>query len=121
MLQYAKKRLVGAGTAIAFCNADHGHFVAARHCDAGVFPYFLDRLLTGENPEWLMSFTLALAGISVLQLIVAWIQAVYSLRINGKLAMVGNTTFLWKVLHMPMAFSHSVWREIFRAGRAQTR
>ena len=61
-------------------------------------------LLTGENPEWLMSFTLALAGISVLQLIVAWIQAVYSLRINGKLAMVGNTTFLWKVLHMPMAF-----------------
>ena len=51
-----------------------------------------------------MSFTLALAGISVLQLIVAWIQAVYSLRINGKLAMVGNTTFLWKVLHMPMAF-----------------
>ena len=28
----------------------------------------------------------------------------YSLRINGKLAMVGNTTFLWKVLHMPMAF-----------------
>ena len=25
-------------------------------------------------------------------------------RINGKLAVVGNTTFLWKVLRMPMEF-----------------
>lgn len=65
---------------------------------------FLDRLLTGENPEWLTPFTLALAGISIVQLVVAWIHAVYSLRINGKLAMMGNTTFMWKVLHMPMEF-----------------
>ena len=65
---------------------------------------FLDRLLTGKNPEWLVPFTVALAGISVVQLVVAWIQAVYSLRINGKLAMVGSTTFLWKVLRMPMEF-----------------
>ena len=43
-------------------------------------------------------------GISVIQLIVAWIQAIYSLRINGKLAMVGNTIFMWKILRMPMEF-----------------
>ena len=55
-----KKRLVGAGTAIAFVTLTTVIFVAARHCDAGVFPlYFSRRLLTGENPEWLMSFTLA--------------------------------------------------------------
>lgn len=41
-----------------------------------------------------MPFTLALAGISVIQLAVAWVQAVYSLKINGKLAMVGNTEFM---------------------------
>ena len=40
----------------------------------------------------------------MIQLVVAWIQAVYSLRINGKLAVVGNTTFMWKVLRMPMEF-----------------
>ena len=51
-----------------------------------------------------MPFTLAFAGIGVVQLIVAWIQAVYSLRISGKLAMVGNTTFMWKLLRMPMEF-----------------
>ena len=104
MLQYAKKRLVGAGTAIAFVTLTTVISSLLGIVTPAFSRIFLDRLLTGENPEWLMPFTLALAGISVLQLIVAWIQAVYSLRINGKLAMVGNTTFLWKVLHMPMAF-----------------
>ena len=65
---------------------------------------FMDRLLTGENPEWLWPFILVLAGVSILQLIVAWVQAIWSLRITGKLASVGSATFLWKVLHMPMEF-----------------
>lgn len=51
-----------------------------------------------------MPFIVAFAGIGIVQLIVAWIQAVYSLKINGKLAMVGNTTFMWKILRMPMEF-----------------
>lgn len=86
MLQYAKKRLVGAGTAIAFVTLTTVISSLLGIVTPAFSRIFLDRLLTGENPEWLMSFTLALAGISVLQLIVAWIQAVYSLRINGKLA-----------------------------------
>jgi ABC-type bacteriocin/lantibiotic exporter with double-glycine peptidase domain len=39
-----------------------------------------------------------------LQLIVAWAQAVYSLKINGKMAVVGSTSYMWKVLRLPMAF-----------------
>lgn len=35
---------------------------------------------------------------------VAWIQAVYSLRINGKMAVVGSSSYMWKVLRMPMEF-----------------
>lgn len=65
---------------------------------------FLDRLLTGQNPDWVVPFVIALAGMSVIQLIVAWIQSVYSLKINGKLSMVGNSTFMWQVLRMPMDF-----------------
>ena len=65
---------------------------------------FLDRLLTGQNPDWVVPFVIALAGMSVIQLIVAWIQSVYSLKINGKLSMVGHSTFMWQVLRMPMDF-----------------
>ncbi len=104
MLSFAKKRLVGAGSAIAFVTLTTVISSLLGIITPAFSRIFLDRLLTGENPEWLMPFTLALAGISIIQLVVAWIQAVYSLRINGKLAMVGNTTFIWKVLRMPMEF-----------------
>ena len=104
MARYAKKRLEGAGTALVF--------VAVTTLISSLFGVispafsriFMDRLLTGQNPEWLWPFLLALAGVSILQLIVAWIQAAWSLRITGKLASVGAATFLWKVLHMPMEF-----------------
>lgn len=104
MLAYAKKRLVGAGEAIVFVILTAVITSLLGIITPAFSRIFLDRLLTGENPDWLMPFTLALAGISVVQLVVTWIQAVYSLRINGKLAMVGNTTFMWKVLRMPMEF-----------------
>ena len=104
MLQYAKKRLAGAGSAIAFVTLTAVISSLLGIVTPAFSRIFLDRLLTGENPEWLTPFTLALAGISIVQLVVAWIQAVYSLRINGKLAMMGNTTFMRKVLHMPMEF-----------------
>ena len=104
MIGYAKQRLTGAGTAIVFVTLTAVISSLLGIITPAFSRVFLDRLLTGENPDWLIPFTLALAGISVIQLVVAWIQAVYSLRINGKLAVVGNTTFLWKVLRMPMEF-----------------
>ena len=104
MIRYAKERLTGAGAAIAFVILTTVISSLLGIITPAFSRVFLDRLLTGENPDWLTPFTLALAGISVIQLVVAWIQAVYSLRINGKLAVVGNTTFLWKVLRMPMEF-----------------
>lgn len=104
MLAYAKKRLVGAGAAITFVVMTTIISSLLGIITPAFSRIFLDRLLTGQNSDWLLPFTLALAGVSVVQLVVAWIQAVYSLRINGKLAMVGNTTFMWKILRMPMEF-----------------
>ena len=104
MISYAKKRLVGAGAAIAFVVLTTVISSLLGIITPAFSRIFLDRLLTGENPEWQMPFIVALAGISIVQLVVAWIQAVYSLRINGKLAMVGSTEFMWKILRMPMEF-----------------
>ena len=104
MLAYAKKRLKGAGAAVAFIVLTSIISSLLGIITPAFSRIFLDRLLTGENPEWLLPFTLALAGVSVIQLVIAWIQAVYTLRIDGKLAMVGNTSYMWKVLRMPMEF-----------------
>lgn len=101
---FAKKRLKGAGAAIAFVTMTTIISSLIGIISPAFSRIFLDRLLTGRNPDWVVPFVIALAGMSVIQLIVAWIQSVYSLKINGKLSMVGNSTFMWQVLRMPMDF-----------------
>ena len=101
---FAKKRLKGAGAAIAFVTMTTIISSLIGIISPAFSRTFSDRLLTGQNPDWVVPFVIALAGMSVIQLIVAWIQSVYSLKINGKLSMVGNSTFMWQVLRMPMDF-----------------
>lgn len=104
VLAYAKKRLKGAGSAVAFA-AITALITAITGVISPAFSrVFVDRLLTGKNPEWFIPFIIGLSLLGILQLVVGWINAVYSLKNNGKLAMVGSTTFMWKVLRMPMEF-----------------
>lgn len=104
MLSFARKRLRGAGSAIAFVVLTTMITSLLGIINPVFSRIFLDRLLTGRNPGWMMPFLLALGGIGILQLVVEWIRAVYSLRINGRLAVVGSTGYMWKVLRMPMEF-----------------
>ena len=103
-LAFARKRLSGAGTAVAFVMLSTV-IVSLFGILRPVFSnFFMDRLLTGENRELLMPFLILLALLSGAQILVAWIQAIYSLKIAGKMALVGSSTFLWKLLQMPMSF-----------------
>ncbi|MBR4201806.1 MAG: hypothetical protein IKQ91_11175 [Oscillospiraceae bacterium] len=45
-----------------------------------------------------------MTGLAALQLITAWIQAIYNLKIHAKLSAIGNTTYVWKVLSLPIHF-----------------
>ena len=101
---FAKKRLKGTGTAVTFVVLTTIITSLIGVINPAFSRIFLDRLLTGENPGWLIPFIAALSGIGILQLITAWIQAVYTLRINGKIDIVGSTSFMWHVLQMPMEF-----------------
>ncbi len=104
VLSFARKRLAGAGSAVAFVVLTTVAASLIGIVQPAFSRFFLDRLLTGENPEWFYPFLGALALLSVIQLAVAFVEARASLRIEGKLAALGDTTFLWKVLQMPMEF-----------------
>lgn len=104
VLSFAKKRLVGTGVALFFVILTTLITSLTDLINPVFSRIFLDRLLTGKNANWFMPFIFALAGFSLLQIVVAWIQAVYSLRINGKMAVVGSSSYMWKVLRMPMEF-----------------
>ena len=104
VLSFAVKRLNGAKVAVAFVV-----FTTLISALIGVITpafsrIFMDRLLTHESPDWFYPFLIALSAMSALQLVISALETYYSNRINGKLATVGSSTFLWKVLHLPMEF-----------------
>ena len=104
VFSYAKERLRGTGTAAAFVVLTTTISSLIGVISPVFSRVFLDRLLSGRNPEWLMPFMAAFWGLVLVSVIVAWISAVYSLRIQGKLASVGSASYLWKVLRLPMQF-----------------
>lgn len=101
---HALNRLKGAKTALAFVVLTMIINSLLHVINPAFSRIFIDRLLSGENADWAMPFILCLAGINIIQLVLAWIQAVYSLRIDGKMAIYGNTSYMWKVLRLPMEF-----------------
>ena len=103
-IAFAAKRLKGAGPAVIFVMMTTVITYLFGIFNSGVSRVFLDRILTGRNPEWVPGFFAVLCGLAVIQMITAWIQAVYSLRINGKMSVIGSTSYMWKVLHLPMEF-----------------
>ena len=104
VLTYTLNRLKGASVAITFVVLTMIISSLLEIINPAFSRIFLDRLLTGVNLEWAMPFILALAGMNIIQIVVAWIQAVYSLRIDGKMAIYGNTSYMWKVLRLPIEF-----------------
>ena len=101
---FARKRLIGAGAAVAFVMLTTIISYMFGIINPIMSQIFMDRLLSGLNRDWLMPFTGVMIGLAVLQLIVSWAQTIYSLKINGKMAAIGSTTYMWKVLRMPMEF-----------------
>ena len=102
--EFARKRLKGAGTAVVFVMLTTAISSLFGLIDPAMTRVFYERLLTGRNPEWLYPFIGLMVLLCAAELIVLWIKTIYSLRINGKMSVMGNTSYMWKVLHLPMEF-----------------
>ena len=104
MLSFASKRLKGTGTAILF-TALTGLIAALMNFLSPAFSrVFLDHLLSGNDLEWTRPFLILLGIFYLIKIIMSAMQAVYSLRIKGKMAAVGNASYMWKILKLPMKF-----------------
>ena len=101
---FTLEKLKGAGTAVGFAVITTVIASLLGIIQPAFSRIFLDRLLTGVNPDWAKPFLWALSALAVVQIILAFIRTVFSARIHAKIAVVGSTTYLWKVLHLPMEF-----------------
>lgn len=104
VVDFARKRLAGAGAAFALVVITTVISSLVGMIMPGFANVFADYLLSGKNPEWFIPFILGISALAVIQIAAACIQAVYSLKINGKLAIVAEAEYMWHVLRLPMEF-----------------
>ena len=101
---YAAERLKGSSTAVIFVVLTTTISSLMGIINPLFGRVFLDRLLTGQNPEWLTPFIIAMSIFAAINIIVMWIAAWYSVRIQGKMAAVGSASYLWKIIRLPLQF-----------------
>ena len=104
ILQFAKKRLKGAIPLIAFFALTTIIFYLFGIISPAINQVFVDYLLGGNNPSWLLPFIYIVAGIGILQVIVTAVQDLYQYKIRGKLDLIGSTTYMWRILRLPIEF-----------------
>ncbi len=104
IMTFARKKLLGTESAFALVVITTVITSLVGIITPGFSNVFADRLLSGKNPEWFVPFMYGISGLAIIQIIVSWIQATYSLKVDGKIAIVANSEYMWHVLRLPMEF-----------------
>jgi len=104
VLGFALSRLKGAIAAFVFVFL-MGAFASLVDILNPIFSrVFMDDILSGTNRSWLLPFIIAMCIVLGVRLILAIVNAIYRLRMEGKFAVTANAEFLWHVLKLPMEF-----------------
>ncbi len=104
IVPFAKVRLQGTAPAIAFIILTT-LIAAIVNLIYPVFgQVFMDKLLVGLNAEWLYPFLGMMAAVVLVQAVVGLAKAIYITKVEGKLAIVSSSTFMWHVLRLPVEF-----------------
>ena len=103
-LRYARKRLEGLGSAIAFVMVTAAIASLVTILNTSLGTVFLDRILSGENPDWLMPLIFIMLGLALIVGITSILNSVYLMHIQGKIAVVSSSRFMRHLLHLPVGF-----------------
>lgn len=104
ILEYSKEKLKGTGSAIVFAVITTSVAALLQIAKPAFARTFIDRLLPGDEPDYLKFFVLLFLLFTLATVVTEFISAIYSLKIEAKLAAKGSSNYLWKVLHLPMLF-----------------
>ena len=103
-MKFARKRLHGMRAPIVFVALATFVISLATIIATTASSTFMDYVLTGRSPQWLVPLLALLAALVVTQCAVSIANAVYLNRICGKFAVVGASQFMWHLLHLPVGF-----------------
>ena len=102
--KFARERLHGMKAPILFVALATLVLSLATVMATSASSTFMDYVLSGECPDWLVPLLTILALLVIVQCAVSIAKAVYLNRIRGKFAVVGASQFMWHLLHLPVGF-----------------
>jgi NHLM bacteriocin system ABC transporter peptidase/ATP-binding protein len=101
---FARKRLEGLGPAVTFVMVLAAVVSLTGVLSTSLARVFLDRVLTGDEPSWLFPLTSAMVGLAIVSGVASIMNAIYLMRIQGKVAVVSSSRFMEHLLHLPIRF-----------------
>ena len=104
LFQFAKKRMINAKGVVVFFSVITIILYLVSLFDPLIRQTFIDRVLSGNQPEWLYIFIWIVAGVGLAQIIATIVKEVFSLKLYGKMAYQGSSSFMWKILKLPISF-----------------
>ena len=102
--KYMRKRLDGLGGAIAFVVLTAAITSLVGIINTSLGQVFLDRILTGDEADWLMPLVGIMVFLAIILGIASVLNAVYLVQIQGKIAVVSSSRFMRHLLHLPVGF-----------------
>jgi len=65
---------------------------------------FTDKMIGGQNPQLVAPFFFILVVLLLLQAFCSFLSSRYLLRAQGKMAVAGSASFMWRIMRLPMEF-----------------
>ena len=103
-LRFARERLKGMKGPVLFVALATFVISLATIMGTTVNSAFMDYVLSGDNPEWLVPILIVLGLSIAVRCVVGIANAAYLNRVRGSFAVVGASQFMWHLLHLPVGF-----------------
>lgn len=103
-LDYIKSRFQGNLKAITFVLITTLISTLISILNPGLSRVFIDRLLSGQNPDWVRPTFIIMIILAVIQITAELISAINLHRIELKMNVSGSSSIMWKLLHLPINY-----------------
>ena len=104
IMGFVRRKMKGLGPSFAFAVALSAITALIGMVNPALQRVFLDRLLSGKSPQWVNPFLALVTIFAVIQMVTAVVERIFSLKMEGKLAITSNSEYMWHVLRLPVEF-----------------
>lgn len=101
---FVRRKLTGTSEAITFFIVTYILISIMGIISPAFTRVFYDYLLPGREPNWVIPFLVIYSVFVSLEVILTVVQTLFSLRLEGKFAIMANSEYMWHVLRMPVEF-----------------